>query len=202
MKRFKNSYIILIIIAMCFFLPNEIEAQRRKTTVVKRTTVKRGVTRKRPVRIRRVAHVRYRHLPSWGRVVKKVGAGYRTIRYRGIGFRFHNGVWYRPKGNRFMVARAPFGIRVRTLPIGYKRFVIGPRPYFYYYGTYYAKVEGTGEYEVVEPPIGAEIDALPEGYNVIEINGQEYCKLENTYYEARIDTDGNDYYVVVEDPTK
>ncbi|NER17269.1 DUF6515 family protein [Spongiivirga citrea] len=202
MKNFKNISRIAMIISICFFLPNRVEAQLRKTTVVKQTTVKRGVIRKRPVKVRRVAHVRYRHLPRWGATVRRIGFGYRTIAYRGVGFRFYKGIWYRPSGRRLVVARAPFGVRVKVLPVGYSRFVIGLRPYFYYYGTFYTKVDGTDEYQVVEPPIGAEIDALPDGYKIVEVNGQEYYKLENTYYEAHIDDNENEYYVVVADPTR
>ena len=164
----------------------------RRTTVVNT-----GAAHRRPV-----AHYRYRHLPRRGVVVRSVGVGYAGIAYRGIGYRFHKGVWYRPRGARFIVVRAPLGIRVRALPVGYTRIVVGPRPYFYY-GTFYVKTDGQEEeYEVVEAPAGAEVDALPEGYEVVNINGEEYYQLDDVYYKPKIYDNGDESYAVVEDPTK
>jgi len=200
----KNLKIVsfFVLLSCLFFTPKEVEAQRRRGVVkVKRTNV--VVHRKasvKPIRARRVAHHRYRHFPRWGKTVRKVGVGYVGIRFGGIGYRFHSGVWYLPKGNKFIVAKAPFGIRVRVLPTGHRRLVIGSKTYYYYYGTYYTKVPDTEEFEVIQPPLGAEVDALPDGYSVVKVNDIEYYKFECTYYEPRINDKNEEYYVVVECP--
>ncbi len=197
MKNRIMSYALLALISL-FSFPEKVEAQRKNTVRVKRSkVVVHKKTRVRPVRARRVAHYHYRGLPRWGRTVKTIGAGYIGIRFGGIGYRFHKGIWYRPKGSRFIVARAPFGVRVRVLPVGYRRLLVGRNTYFYYYGTYYSKIIDSDEYQVVKAPIGAEVDALPEGYEIVKANGIEYYKFEDTYYEPRIDEENTTHYVVV-----
>ncbi|RKN83523.1 DUF6515 family protein [Ulvibacterium marinum] len=199
---FKKNKVFLFVIPLvsCFImLPKKVEAQRKKTVRVKRSkVVVHKKIRARPIRGRRVAHYRYRGLPRWGKTVRTVGAGFVGVRFGGIGYRFHNGVWYRPKGRKSIVAKAPFGVRVRKLPIGHQRFVIGAHTYFYYYGTYYAQVVNSEEYQVVIPPLGAAIDALPDGYEIVSINDRDYYKFEDTYYEPRTDNEQIEYYVVIE----
>ena len=85
------------------------------------------------------------------------------------------------------------------LPVGYRRIVIGPKRYYYYYGTYYVQVNN--EYEVVEAPMDAEIDSLPDGYNTLNIDGEEYYELDGVYYLSSQDEKGEEILVVVENPT-
>ena len=90
--------------------------------------------------------------------------------------------------------------KVRILPNGYRRLAIGPRNYYYYYGTYYIK---TGdEYQVAEAPIGAEVTSLPEGYNTVNINNQEYYELDGNYYMPSIDENNEEILVLVNNPNK
>ncbi len=192
----KNSVYAILILAFLFAFPSEATAQRKKR--IARQHVKKH--HRKHIKARRKAHYRYRHLPRRGKVVRTVGAGFLGIRFRGIGFRVHKGVWYRPSGKRFVVAAAPFGIRLRVLPVGYRRLTIQNRLYFYFYGTYYVKIDDTNEYEVVQAPTGAEVDALPEGYKVITINGADYYKLDEVYYEPRLNSDDKEHFVVVKDP--
>ena len=178
-----------------FVVPISVTAQK------KRKTVKKHIKKDRKVKkIRRVAHCKYRHLPKRGRTVKKVGVGYVGIRFKNTQFRVHKGVWYRPKGSGFLVTRAPLGIRVKLLPLGHRRMILGTKIYFYYYGTYYAQTEDSNAYEVVEAPLGAQIDALPEGYETVEINGQEYYKIDDTFYEFIESGTSGANYLVVEAP--
>ncbi|MEX0291140.1 MAG: DUF6515 family protein, partial [Flavobacteriaceae bacterium] len=161
MKTTKNKarFLTLLMASLMFsFAASETQAQKKKNKVKRH--VKQNHTRKAKSRahVRRAAHYKYRNLPRRGKVVRKVGGT--RIGFRGTNFRFYKGVWYRPYGKRFIVARAPLGIRVRVLPVGFRRIVIGPRPFFYHYGTFYVKVKNSEEYEVVAAPIGAEIDAL------------------------------------------
>ncbi len=203
MKNKIFFYVSTLLLLIAFSFPNEVNAQRRK--VIKRHRVVKVNHRghSRPLKVRRVAHVRYRHLPRRGKVIRTLAVGHISIRHSGIHYRFHRGVWYQPRGKKFVVVRAPFGVRIRTLPTGYRRIIIGSRPYFYYYGTFYVKTsDPETEYEVIDAPIGAEIDALPDGYKVVVVDDYEYYLLDNTYYEARINDNDEEYYIVVKDPNK
>lgn len=200
MKSKKIVFTLLTTLLMLFAFTPEVAAQKKKYKVKKHVKQNHKKTAKNRTKVRRVAHYRYRHLPRRGKVVRHVG-GVR-IGHRGLNFRFHNGVWYRPHGKRFVVARAPFGIRVRVLPVGFRRIVIGPRPYFYHYGTFYTKVDNIEEYEVVAAPPGAEVDALPDDYEVIKVKEVEYYKLDGVYYEPRSNENDEASYVVVKDPTE
>lgn len=202
MKNKKIVFTVLTTLLMLFAFTPEVAAQKKKNKV--KSHIKQNHKRHfRVNKARRTAHFRYRHLPRRGRTVRTLGVGHIGIRFGGIRFRFHNGVWYKPKGRKFVVVRAPFGARLRVLPVGYRRIVIGPRPYFYHYGTFYIKVDGPEEeYEVVAAPIGAEVDALPDGYKIVKEKGIEYYKLDEVFYEPRINENDEEYYIVVKDPTQ
>ena len=202
MKNKTKYFTVLATILLCFAFTNGTIAQKKKNKV--KSHIKQNHKNHfRPKKAKHITrHHRYRHLPKRGKVVRRLGTGVVRIGFRGAHFRFHNGVWYRPHNKRFIVARAPIGIRVRVLPVGYRRIVIGARPYFYYYGTYYAKVEDSEDYEVIAAPIGATVDGLPEGYKIVNVKSMDYYQLDNVYYEPRINEESKEYYVVVNDPTK
>lgn len=202
MKNKKIVFTIMTTLLMLFAFTPEATAQKKKNKVKKHVKQNHKKTAKKSsAKVRRVAHYRYRGLPKRGTVVRRVG-GVR-IGFGAGHYRFQKGIWYRPYGKRFRVARAPFGIRVRVLPIGFRRIVIGPRPYFYYYGTYYVKTESPEEeYAVVAAPIGAEVDALPDEYEIIKVKDVEFYKLDDVFYEARINENGEESYIVVKDPTQ
>lgn len=194
-KHMKNIIKILLLSATFFFAyPSEITAQKR------RKAVKKHIKKHHKKKARHIAHVRYRHLPKRGKLVRKLGVGFIGVRFKGVHFRFHNGVCYRPRGNRFMVIRAPLGIRIRKLPLGYRRFLLGTRHYFYYYGTYYVKADNANEYIVVDAPLGAKIDALPEGYDTLEVNGITYYRLDNVYYKFIVNSDKDTHFIVTKAP--
>jgi hypothetical protein len=161
------------------------EAQRR---VRARGGVRRDV---RVVRVHRKvvvrkAHVHYAHLPRWGTVVTTIPAAAVVIKTQRSPYYFWNGVYYAPRNGSYVIVRPTPGIRIKTLPMGYRRIVVGPRPYYYYYGAFYTKIDQTDEYETVEPPEGAIVDALPEGYEVRKVGDTEYYVLDGTYY-AEVD---------------
>ena len=195
----KNTFIFFI----SFFIITAINAQnnRHRHRNHKRNVVHKK--HKRIVKARRTAHIKYKGLPARGVLVSNVGTGFTSIKFGGVGYRFHKGIYYKMRGSKFVVVRAPIGIRIKTLPVGHRRLLINRRPYFYYYGTYYQKSEeNTGTYEVVDAPLGAEVDSLPEGYKIVTANEREYYMLDNVYYEPRINDQDEEYYVVVSDPTK
>lgn len=201
----KNLLIIfLLTIGFCLQAQHRKRARKQHRANNKRVVAKKNTRHHRhvrPVKVRRIAHRRYNRLPARGKLITVVPRGYVTVRTAGIQYRVHKGVWYKPRGNKFVVVRAPRKARLRVLPVGHRKVVVGTRPYFYSYGTFYAQApDNKEEFEVVDAPIGAEVDALPEGYEVITVDGQEYYKLDDTYYEARIDDQDEEYYIVIEDP--
>ncbi|MFP2996490.1 DUF6515 family protein [Spongiivirga sp. MCCC 1A20706] len=76
--------------------------------------------------------------PKQGVVVKKVNNP-KVIIHKGINYTIANGVWYKTRGSKFVVVRPPVGIRVKTLPIGYKIVKVRGKRYFTYKGIYYKK---------------------------------------------------------------
>jgi hypothetical protein len=218
MKKILAFGLTLIILLFA----NNVEAQNRKVKVHKgtkgrktvvhkgkrgnKTVVHRGVrgnttvvrTKRKRTKRTKVVHHRYRHLPRRGAVVTTVNVNAITVRHQGVGFRYYSGIWYRPRGTSWVVARPAFGVRIRVLPVGYRKIVIGPRPYYYYYGTYYVK--NNNEYEVVEAPMGAEIDSLPDGYNVTTVDGYDYYEMDDVYYMPTENEKGEEILVVVDNP--
>ena len=216
----KNTISILITL-MVISVSVDGFAQRGKTTVYNGRKGKKAVAhtnkhgktivvhkgRKGNIRVHRthrkrakVVHHHYRHLPRRGAVVATINTAALTIRFGGVGYRLYSGVWYRPQGAKWVVVRPPLGIRVRNLPVGYRRVVIGPKTYYYFYGTYYT-LNGK-EYEVVEEPIGAEVYSLPEGSSSVIVNSQEYYMLDGHYYMPSVNEDGEEILVLVDPPSK
>jgi len=120
---------------------------------------------------------------------------YAYDRYDNYNYRYQQRYFYRPYGSVFQLAIPPFGVRIATLPFGYRNFYIGPNPYYYYNGTYYRPY--ANEYEVVAPPLGAVVDKLPAGARVKVIDGQKYYELNGTYYQEQIDGNNELSYTVV-----
>jgi hypothetical protein len=65
---------------------------------------------------------------------------------------YSGGVWYAPRGPRFVVVAPPLGVFVPLLPPYYTTVWIGGFPYYYANDAYYAWRPARREYEVVEPP--------------------------------------------------
>lgn len=117
-----------------------------------------------------------------------------SIGFGGIHYRYQRGYFYRPAGVSFQIVAPPVGIRVATLPVGYRRVMIGPNPYYYYNDIYYRAYDD--QYEVVAPPLGATVDQLPPGTQVKVIDGQKYHELNGTYYQEEATRDGHRSYRV------
>ena len=165
------------------FLPRDLQAQGR------RGPDKVKVVRYHHTRLVRVhpdvirpAHVRYAHLPRWGTVVSQRPASAIVISSPYGPYYFHNGIYYIYRQPGFTIVRPVPGIRIKVLPVGYRRFILRNRPHYYYYGTFYVKADKSDEYEVVDAPEGAIVDALPDGYEVENIGGTEYYVLDGVYY--------------------
>jgi hypothetical protein len=119
-----------------------------------------------------------------------------SIRFGSVGYRYQQGYFYRPYGSVFRVTIPPFGVRIATLPAGYRSFNVGPDPYYYYNGTYY-RTAPNKQYEVVAPPLGATVSELPPGAKATVIDGNKYYVLDGTYYEESITNNNELLYTVV-----
>jgi len=65
---------------------------------------------------------------------------------------YSGGVWYAPRGPRFVVVGPPVGVYVPVLPAFYTTVWFGGIPYYYANDTYYQWVSDQNQYEVVAPP--------------------------------------------------
>lgn len=123
------------------------------------------------------------------------GRPYVSLGFNNYSYRYGHGYFYRPYGSFFQLVIPPIGIRISTLPYGYRSFYLGPHPYYYFNGIYYRPY--ANEYEVVAPPLGAVVDELPPGAKVKVIDGQKYYELNGTYYKEQLnDNDQLSYEVV------
>ena len=114
--------------------------------------------------------------------------------YRNYSYGYGPG-YYSPYRSSISVVIPPFGVRIGTLPYGYRSFYIGPNPYYYYNGNYYRPY--ANEYETVAPPLGAVVDELPPAAKVKVIDGQKYYELNGTYYQEEINGNNELSYRVV-----
>lgn len=161
-----------------------VKAKPAKVVVVKKTRAPRAKRRK-PVA--KATWRFYRNQPKRGAVVASIATTALKINYSQKLYRYHKGIWYRPQGNQFLVVNPPLGIRITTLPPGYRKVAFGPRIYFYYHGVFYTKSVDKSEYTVVAPPAGAEVDELPDGGRMEIVDDVEYYVVDDVYYKAIID---------------
>ena len=83
--------------------------------------------------------------------------------------RYHNryfysgGVWYAPRGPRFVVVGPPLGVFVPVLPGFYSTVYVGGFPYYYANDTYYVWRSRERAYEVVDAPSDAQVSSSGAG---------------------------------------
>jgi hypothetical protein len=65
---------------------------------------------------------------------------------------YSGGIWYEPRGPRFVVVGPPVGVFVPVLPSYYTTVYFGGAPYYYANDTYYTWRADSNQYEVVDPP--------------------------------------------------
>ncbi|WP_421812227.1 DUF6515 family protein [Flagellimonas sp.] len=61
------------------------------------------------------------------------------IAYKKTNYYYADGVWYKTRGRKYVVAATPRGIRVRTLPRGSKVVYRNGRRLYQYRGVWYKK---------------------------------------------------------------
>ena len=93
-----------------------------------------------------------RYYPPRGYAVPALPRGYVTVHYGRTPYYYHQGVWYRPGGGRFLVVRPVVGLYVPFLPPFYTTIYFGGRPYYYADDVYYTWRLDRREYVVTEPP--------------------------------------------------
>ena len=129
----------------------------------------------------------YRTVPT---NTKQVKTNTKTYQYNA-----KDGSYYTSYGSNKYVKVAPDrGLRVQTLPVGYKRVTHNTNVYFFFNGIFYT---GQGNnYEVVYPEIGTVVDALPVDYEKVTIDGQLYYEYNGILYERIRTANGRAYEVV------
>jgi len=90
--------------------------------------------------------------PDRGAVIRDLPAGATTVNYAGVSYRYHDGVWFEPRGPAFIVVAPPIGLIVPTLPQFATRVIANGQTYFYANETYYRSRAEGGGYEVVNAP--------------------------------------------------
>lgn len=91
--------------------------------------------------------------PDRGAVVRDVPRGAIAVNYAGVAYRFHDGVWYEPRGPAFIVVAPAIGLVVPTLPSFATDLTVGQEAYLYANETYYRPRPDLGGYEVVNAPV-------------------------------------------------
>ena len=79
--------------------------------------------------------------PRYGAVVVKLHRP-KTVVHAGVNFYFAKGVWYKAHGKKFVVVKAPLGIRIKRLPRGYRSVWLQGRKYYRFNGFWYSKSKG------------------------------------------------------------
>jgi len=97
-------------------------------------------------------HGHDRYYPSHGSIVPTLPDGYRHYRYDGRSYFFRGGVWYAPRGPRFVVVSPPVGLLIGVLPPFYTTLWFGGVPYYYADDVYYRWRPDLNGYMVVDPP--------------------------------------------------
>lgn len=76
--------------------------------------------------------------PRYGTVVVKLHRP-KILIHSGINYYFTKGIWYKAHGKKFVVVKAPVGVRIKRLPRGYHTVWVRGRKYYKYNGTWYSK---------------------------------------------------------------
>jgi hypothetical protein len=97
------------------------------------------------------SHGHDRRYPSPGVVLHAPPPHAHVVPWRGVSYRFHDGVWYSPYARGYRVVRPAPGLWVPALPLFRTVVVVGGLSYLYLNGSYYRE-RPTGGYEVVADP--------------------------------------------------
>ncbi|MEJ7588918.1 MAG: DUF6515 family protein [Ferruginibacter sp.] len=138
---------------------------------------------------------RFACAPRRNSIFNTLPSSYFSINFGGFGYRYYDGIFYRPYNNVFRVVVPPIGIFVNVLPLGYSRIYVNEYPYYYYNGTYYDQRQNN--YTVVSPPVGAVVESLPDGYETVTIDGETYYSVDGAQYKPVSQENGEIWYEVI-----
>ncbi len=138
---------------------------------------------------------RYGYLPRRNSVFNILPSTYLSINFGGFGYRYYDGIYYRPYNSTFVVTAPPIGIFIHTLPIGYRRIYVRDYPYYYYNGTYYDQKDDN--YYVVSPPVGAVVESIPDGFETVVIDGETFYTVDGAQYKPAVQENGEIWYEVI-----
>ena len=102
-------------------------------------------------------HVDTRHghdhaYPDRGAVLRDAPRGSTVVNYAGVSYRFHDGVWFEPRGPAYIVVAPPIGLVVPTIPAFATPVAGGGEKYLYANDIYYRARPDLGGFEVVNEP--------------------------------------------------
>lgn len=111
-----------------------------------------------------------------------------VVDHRDMRYYYSGGVWYVPRGPRFVVVTPPVGVFVPVLPPFYTTVWFGGIPYYYADDTYYVWRDSDQGYEVVDPPTdhtsaSTEAPVSDEDY-VYPRNGQSEAQTAQDRYDC------------------
>jgi hypothetical protein len=109
---------------------------------------------------------RYHHdhyYPSHGYVAREAPRGAVIVNHYDRHYWYGGGVWYAPRGPRWVVVAPPIGVFVPLLPPFYTTVWFGGIPYYYANDAYYLWRDRERGYEVVEPPPEAAVSTEGPG---------------------------------------
>ncbi|MEO7766040.1 MAG: DUF6515 family protein [Ferruginibacter sp.] len=138
---------------------------------------------------------RYAYAPRRNSIFNSLPSSYFSINFGGFGYRYYDGIFYRPYNNVFRVVVPPIGIYVNVLPLGYSRIYVHDYPYYYYNGTYYDYRDNN--YTVVSPPVGAVVESIPDGFETIVADGETYYVADGAQYKPVVQENGEIWYEVI-----
>ncbi len=135
----------------------------------------------------RFAHNHY--YPARGYSVRELPRGYVPVNHFHDRYFYSGGVWYAPRGPRFVVVAPPFGAFVPILPQFYTTVWFGGIPYYYANDSYYVWRDSSQQYEVVAPPDGSGDTASTEAPPTDDVfiypkNGQSEDQQSKDRYEC------------------
>ena len=129
------------------------------------------------------AHGHNRAYPYPGAGVRVLPAPVRPMFWGGVGYHFHQGIWYAPGVHGYLVVRPPVGIVIGELPPFFTALTIAGVAYLYANGVYYRSHQGGG-YEVAPPPPGIEtVEPLARPY-IYPGQGQSPVQQASDEYEC------------------
>lgn len=133
------------------------------------------------------AHVERDGRPPRGAIVPRPPPAAAIVRHGHDRYWYDRGVWYAPRGPRYVVVGPPLGAFVAVLPSFYTTVWFGAVPYYYADDAYYRWREERRAYEVVEPPAAPPSrmdDAGPAELYVYPRQGQSAEQQARDRYEC------------------